>query len=101
MSSCCGCRPVRHFRCTRPNRDEESSVVSIIRAALCGVSLGAELFGSGGAVRQSAAADRVNGAVKCNGPIAYNRNAAPFVWRKREVKGAQLRNTIVNLRNYT
>src|SRR5580704_3780871 len=30
---------------------------------------------------------------------AYNRNAAPFVWRKREAKGAQLRNTIVNLRN--
>ncbi len=30
---------------------------------------------------------------------AYNRSAAPFVWRKREVKGAQLRNTIVNLRN--
>lgn len=30
---------------------------------------------------------------------AYNENAAPFVWRKREVKGAQLRNTIVNLRN--
>jgi transposase len=30
---------------------------------------------------------------------AYNKNAAPFVWRKREVKGAQLRNTIVNLRN--
>ena len=30
---------------------------------------------------------------------AYNRTAAPFVWRKREVKGAQLRNTIVNLRN--
>jgi len=30
---------------------------------------------------------------------AYNRHAAPFVWRKREVKGAQLRNTIVNLRN--
>ena len=29
----------------------------------------------------------------------YNENAAPFVWRKREVKGAQLRNTIVNLRN--
>ena len=29
----------------------------------------------------------------------YNDNAAPFVWRKREVKGAQLRNTIVNLRN--
>jgi transposase len=28
---------------------------------------------------------------------AYNRNAAPFVWRKREVKGAQLRYTIVNL----
>ncbi len=30
---------------------------------------------------------------------AYNRNATPFVWRKREVKGAQLRNTIVNLCN--
>lgn len=29
----------------------------------------------------------------------YNKTAAPFVWRKREVKGAQLRNTIVNLRN--
>jgi hypothetical protein len=43
--------------------------VSIIRAALCGVSLGAELFGSGGAVRQSAAAGRVNGAVKCKGRI--------------------------------
>ena len=28
---------------------------------------------------------------------AYNVNAAPFVWRKREVRGAQLRNTIVNL----
>ena len=28
-----------------------------------------------------------------------NQKAAPFVWRKREVKGAQLRNTIVNLRN--
>ena len=30
---------------------------------------------------------------------AYSKNAAPFVWRKREVKGAQLRNTIVNLSN--
>lgn len=30
---------------------------------------------------------------------AYNENAAPFVWRKREVKGSQLRNTIVNLCN--
>jgi transposase len=28
---------------------------------------------------------------------AYNDHAAPFVWRKREVKGSQLRNTIVNL----
>ena len=28
----------------------------------------------------------------------YNKNAAPFVWRKCEVRGAQLRNTIVNLR---
>lgn len=30
---------------------------------------------------------------------AYNPNASPFVWRKREVKGSQLRNTIANLRN--
>jgi len=34
-----------------------------------------------------------------NFTAAYNQNAAPFVWRKREVKGAQLRNTIVNLCN--
>lgn len=31
--------------------------------------------------------------------IQYNTTATPFVWRKREVRGAQLRNTIVNLRN--
>ena len=30
---------------------------------------------------------------------AYNRNVAPFVWCKREVRGAQLQNTIVNLCN--
>lgn len=30
---------------------------------------------------------------------AYNNHAAPFVWRKREVKGSQLRNTIANLHN--
>ncbi len=30
---------------------------------------------------------------------AYGPNAKPFVWRKREVKGSQLRNTITNLRN--
>ena len=29
----------------------------------------------------------------------YQQNAKPFVWRKREVKGSQLKNTIVNLRN--
>jgi transposase len=29
----------------------------------------------------------------------YNDTAEPFIWRKREVKGSQLRNTIVNLRN--
>jgi len=27
----------------------------------------------------------------------YQSNAKPFVWRKREVKGSQLRNTISNL----
>ena len=31
---------------------------------------------------------------------AYHENAAPFGWRKREVRGAQLRNTIVNLSTY-
>jgi len=30
---------------------------------------------------------------------AYAKHAKPFKWRKREVKGAQLRNTIVNLCN--
>ena len=30
---------------------------------------------------------------------SYNDSAAPFVWRKREVKGAQLGNTIANLCN--
>ena len=30
---------------------------------------------------------------------AYAQHARPFKWRKREVKGSQLRNTIVNLRN--
>lgn len=30
---------------------------------------------------------------------AYAPNAKPFKWRKREVKGSQLRNTIVNLLN--
>ena len=29
----------------------------------------------------------------------YSQNAKPFKWRKREVKGSQLQNTIVNLRN--
>ena len=28
---------------------------------------------------------------------AYNQNPKPFVWKKREVKGAQLRNTVANL----
>lgn len=31
--------------------------------------------------------------------VAYAKQAKPFKWRKREVKGSQLRNTIVNLRN--
>ena len=30
---------------------------------------------------------------------AYNTTAQPFKWRKREVKGTQLKNTIANLRN--
>ncbi|MEI6705462.1 MAG: IS630 family transposase [Deltaproteobacteria bacterium] len=30
---------------------------------------------------------------------AYQQKAKPFVWRKREVKGSQLRNTITNLCN--
>jgi transposase len=31
--------------------------------------------------------------------VAYGPQAKPFVWRKREVKGSQLRNTITNLCN--
>ncbi|MBF0510400.1 MAG: IS630 family transposase [Deltaproteobacteria bacterium] len=31
--------------------------------------------------------------------MAYSQNAKPFIWRKREVKGSQLRNTIANLCN--
>ena len=27
----------------------------------------------------------------------YNASAKPFIWRKREVKGVQLKNTIANL----
>jgi hypothetical protein len=30
---------------------------------------------------------------------AYNEKAAPFVWRKREVRGEPLHNTIANVRN--
>lgn len=30
---------------------------------------------------------------------AYSKNPKPFKWRKRDVKGSQLRNTIVNLCN--
>ena len=29
----------------------------------------------------------------------HNEHAKPFRWRKREVKGSQLRNTIINLCN--
>jgi transposase len=30
---------------------------------------------------------------------AYNQNPMPFVWKKREVQGTQLRNTAKNLAN--
>lgn len=42
--------------------------------------------------------DQLIGAIR-DFTAAYNENATPFVWRKRDVKGSQLRNTIVNLRN--
>ena len=29
----------------------------------------------------------------------YQQNVKPFIWRKREVKGSQLRNTLTNLYN--
>jgi hypothetical protein len=29
----------------------------------------------------------------------YQKNVKPLVWRKREMKGSQLRNTIINLCN--
>ncbi len=31
--------------------------------------------------------------------VAYGPKAHPFIWRKREVKGSQLRDTIINLCN--
>jgi hypothetical protein len=34
-----------------------------------------------------------------NSIAVYGPTAKPFIWRKREVKGSQLRNTIVNLCN--
>ena len=37
--------------------------------------------------------------VSLNRRLAAGPTAKPFAWRKREVKGSQLRNTIVNLRN--
>lgn len=30
---------------------------------------------------------------------SYHEGAKPFIWRKREIRGSQLRNTIMNLRN--
>lgn len=42
--------------------------------------------------------DELKGAIEAF-MAAYNPHASPFVWRKREVKGSQLRNTIANLRN--
>jgi len=29
----------------------------------------------------------------------HNQQAQPFKWRRREVKGSQIKNTIANLRN--
>jgi hypothetical protein len=29
----------------------------------------------------------------------YHEKAKPFIWRKREVRGAQLKNTMMNLRD--
>ena len=37
-------------------------------------------------------------AINCY-TAAYNKGAKPFVWKKREVKGSQLKDTIVNLCN--
>ena len=45
-----------------------------------------------------ASIDQLIGAIR-DFTVADNENATPFVWRKWEMKGSQLRNTIVNLRN--
>jgi hypothetical protein len=41
--------------------------------------------------------------VLCEAIVAFirrhNEHAKPFRWRKREVRGSQLQNTIINLRN--
>lgn len=43
-------------------------------------------------------ADKLSEAIK-KFIDGYNKNAKPFVWRKREVKGAQIKDNIKNLRN--
>jgi hypothetical protein len=43
-------------------------------------------------------ADQMTQAIR-DFTAAYNERATPFVWRKRGVKGSQLRHTIVNLCN--
>ena len=48
--------------------------------------------------QRNASIDQLAGAIR-DFTAAYNESAAPIVWRKREVKSSQLRNTIVNLRN--
>jgi hypothetical protein len=35
-------------------------------------------------------------AIILDSTIATDLNASPFVWRKREIKGAQLQNAILN-----
>ena len=62
---------------------------------------------AGDAKQAAEGVERVEAAIEAkrelveitNFTAAYNKNATPFVWRKREVKGSQLRNTIVNLVN--
>ena len=52
-----------------------------------------------GTLNLFAALQVATGEIQGKITAAYNKNAAPFIWRKRKVKGAQLRNTIINLCN--
>jgi hypothetical protein len=45
-----------------------------------------------------ASSEEIKGAIEAF-IVRHNQTAKPFMWRRREVKGSQLKNKIANLRN--